>query len=111
MNETHIKHGYSSMVCDARGAILNPEAKFRQPGGAILKSGEQHCPPPPRAGFLTSYVSSGERICKVMHSGADKQGFGILMWKDVGTKKNLTQSSKLGVSCRSFYASPEDRDA
>ena len=38
MNETNIKHGYSLMVCDARGAIWNPgvqiskaEAEFMPP--------------------------------------------------------------------------------
>ena len=38
-----------------------------------------------------------------------RQGFGILIWKHVGTQKISTQSSKLGVSCRSLYASPDDR--
>ena len=37
----------------------------------------------------------------------DRHGFGILIWKHVGTQKISTQSSKLGVSCRSLYASPE----
>ena len=41
----------------------------------------------------------------------DRHGFGILTWKHVGTQKISTQSSKLGVSCRSLYASPEDGDA
>ena len=41
----------------------------------------------------------------------DRQGFGILIWKDVGTQKISTQSSKSVVSCRSLYASPEDGDA
>ena len=41
----------------------------------------------------------------------DRQGFGILTWKHVGTQKNSTQSSKLVVSRRSLYASPEDGDA
>ena len=41
----------------------------------------------------------------------DRQGFGILTWKHVGTQKISTQSSKLVVSCRSLYASPEDGDA
>ena len=31
MNKTNIKHGYSLMVHDARGAILNPGAEFMQP--------------------------------------------------------------------------------
>ena len=41
----------------------------------------------------------------------DGQDFGILIWKDVGTQKISTQSSKLVVSCRSLYASPENGDA
>ena len=38
MNETNIKHGYSLMVCEARGAILNP-------GAQILKAGAEFMPP------------------------------------------------------------------
>ena len=77
MNETNIKHGYSLMVREARGAILNPEAaerrKFQKQGqnlchqgcnievrGAILG--------PPGAGFF-NYVSPGGWTCQVMHSG------------------------------------------
>ena len=41
----------------------------------------------------------------------DRQDLGILTWKHVDTQKILTQSSKLVVSCRSLYASPEDGDA
>ena len=41
----------------------------------------------------------------------DRHGFGILTWKHVGTQKISTQSSKLVVSRRSLYASPEDGDA
>ena len=37
--------------------------------------------------------------------------FGILIWKHVGTQKISTQSSKLVVSRRSLYASPEVGDA
>ena len=52
--ETNIKHGYSLMVCDARGAIWNPGAAGAQISkagcrgriyatrGAILKSGAQY---------------------------------------------------------------------
>ena len=77
MNETNIKHGYSLMVCEARGAILNSGAaegrKFQKQGqnlchqgrnivvrGAILE--------PPGAGFF-NYVSPGGWTCQVMHSG------------------------------------------
>ena len=38
----------------------------------------------------------------------DRHGFGILTWKHVVTQKISTQSSKLVVSRRSLYASPED---
>ena len=41
----------------------------------------------------------------------DRHGFGILTWKHVGTQKISTQNSKLVVSCRSLYASPEVGDA
>ena len=41
----------------------------------------------------------------------DRHGFGILIWKHVGTQKISTQSSKLVVSRRFLYASPEHRDA
>ena len=38
MNKTNIKHGYSLMVCEARGAILNP-------GAQISKAGAEFMPP------------------------------------------------------------------
>ena len=41
----------------------------------------------------------------------DRHGFGILIWKHVCTQKISTQISKLMVSHRSLYASPEDGDA
>ena len=41
----------------------------------------------------------------------DRHGFGIVIWKHVGTQKISTQNSKLVVSCRSLYASPEVGDA
>ena len=40
----------------------------------------------------------------------DRHDFGILIWKHVGTQKISTQSSKLVVSHRSLYASPDDGD-
>ena len=44
-----------------------------------------------------------------MDRRTDRHGFRILIWKHVGKKKKKkTQSSKLGVSCRSLYASPDD---
>ena len=41
----------------------------------------------------------------------DRHGFGILIWKHVGTQKISTQSSKLVVSRQFLYASPEVGDA
>ena len=41
----------------------------------------------------------------------DRHGFGIVTWKHVGTQKISTQSSKLVVSRRSLYASPEVGEA
>ena len=41
----------------------------------------------------------------------DRHSFGILTWKHVGTQKISTENSKLVVSCRSLYASPEVGDA
>ena len=41
MNKTNIKHGYSLMVNDARGAILNPGAEFMPPEA-------QYWGPPPK---------------------------------------------------------------
>ena len=38
MNETNIKHGYSLMVRESRGAILNP-------GAQISKAGAEFMPP------------------------------------------------------------------
>ena len=43
MNETNIKHGYSSMICDARGAILNSGAQILQAGGLFMQPGAQYC--------------------------------------------------------------------
>ena len=55
------------------------------------------------------------KLWRFLFSGTDrptdKHGFGILIWKHVGTQKISTQSSKLVVSRRSLYASPEDGDA
>ena len=49
MSETNIKHGYSLMVREARGTILNPGAanfksrdRIYATRGAILKSGAQY---------------------------------------------------------------------
>ena len=39
MNETNIKHGYSLMVREARGAILNPGAQISKPGAEFLSPG------------------------------------------------------------------------
>ena len=51
------------------------------------------------------------RVVRFLGVRTDRHGFGILTWKHVGTQKISTQSSKLVVSRRSLYASPEDGDA
>ena len=43
MNETNIKHGYSLMVREARGAILNPGALFWIQGRKFQKQGQNLC--------------------------------------------------------------------
>ena len=40
--------------------------------------------------------------------GTNRHGFGILIWKHVGTQNISTQRSKLRASCRSLNASPEE---
>ena len=42
MIETNNKHGYSLMVFDARGAILNPEAQISKAGTEFLPPGAQY---------------------------------------------------------------------
>ena len=39
MNETNIKHGYSLMVCDAMGAILNPGTQISKAGAVFMPPG------------------------------------------------------------------------
>ena len=51
------------------------------------------------------------RVISFLGVRTDTHDFGILIWKHVGTQKISTQSSKLVVSCRSLYASPDDGDA
>ena len=45
----------------------------------------------------------------------DRDDFGILVWKHVGTQKISNQNSKFGISCRlsiaNLYASPDDEDS
>ena len=52
-----------------------------------------------------------ERMISFLGVRTDRHGFGILIWKHVGTQKISAQSSKLVVSRRSLYASPEVGDA
>ena len=81
MNETNIKHGYnkptsySLMVCDARGAIWNPGAKFQKQGQNLCHQGRNIevrrailGPAAPR-GWIFNYVSPGGGTYQVMHSG------------------------------------------
>ena len=42
MNETNIKHGYSLMVIEARGAILNPGAQISKAGAEFMPPGAQY---------------------------------------------------------------------
>ena len=39
MNENNIKHGYSLMVLEARGAILNPGAQISKAGTEFMTLG------------------------------------------------------------------------
>ena len=76
MNETNIKHGYSLMASEARGAILNPGSvghKFQKQGQHLCHQGRNievrgAILGPPGAGYF-NYVSPGGWTCQVMHSG------------------------------------------
>ena len=46
------------------------------------------------------------RMMSFLGVRTDRHEFRILTWKHVGTQKISTQTSKLGVSCRSLYTSP-----
>ena len=61
MNETNIKYGYSLMVREARGAILNQGPKFQKQGQNLCHQGRNievrgAILGPPGAGFF-NYVS------------------------------------------------------
>ena len=43
MNETNIKHGYSLMIREARGAILNPGVQISKAGAEFMPPGAQYC--------------------------------------------------------------------
>ena len=45
MNENNIKHGYSLMVREARGAILNPGAQISEAGAEFMQPGAQYWGP------------------------------------------------------------------
>ena len=66
-------------------------------------------------GFLFSGYGQTDRWAdKQMDGRTGRHDFGILIWTHVGTqkkKKKSTQSTKLGVSYRLLYASPDDGDA
>ena len=51
------------------------------------------------------------RVISFLGVRTDRQNFRIIIWKHVDTQKNPVQNSKLEVSCRSLYASPEEGDA
>ena len=42
MNDTNIKHGYSLMVREARGAILNPGVQISKAGAEFMPPGAQY---------------------------------------------------------------------
>ena len=42
MNETNIKHSYSLMVRDTRGAILKPGAQISKAGAEFMPPGTQN---------------------------------------------------------------------
>ena len=42
MNETNIKHGYSLMAREARGAILNSGAQISKAGAEFMPPGAQY---------------------------------------------------------------------
>ena len=42
MNETNIKHGYSLMVREAKGAILKPGAQISKAGAKFMPPGVQY---------------------------------------------------------------------
>ena len=42
MNDTNIKHGYSLMVREVRGAILNPGAQISKAGTEFITLGAQY---------------------------------------------------------------------
>ena len=42
MNETNIKHGYSLMFREARGAILNPGTQISKAGAEFMPPGAQY---------------------------------------------------------------------
>ena len=72
-SDANIKHGYSLMVREARGDILNPGAQISKAGAEFMPPGAQyisqgHNTGAPGAGFF-NYVSPGGWTCQVMHSG------------------------------------------
>ena len=48
MNETNIKHGYSLMVREGRGAIWNPGAQISKAGAEFMPPGAQYWGPQAR---------------------------------------------------------------
>ena len=75
MKETNIKHGYSLMVREARGAILNPVQghKFQKQGQNLCHQGRnievRGVILGPSGAEFFNYVSPGGWTCQVMHSG------------------------------------------
>ena len=67
MNETNIKNGYSLMVREARGAILNPGVQISKAGAEFMPPGAQYWGPQGLDFF--NYVRPGGWTCQVIHSG------------------------------------------
>ena len=61
--------------------------------------------------FAYMHVHIVTALADFFSRGTERHGFGIPTWKHVGTQKISTQCSKLVVSCRSLYTSPEVGDA
>ena len=103
MNETNIKHGYTSMDRDARDAILNPVAQIWKAGAQFMQpvrnrywSQGRNTGAPQGQDFLTMLAPGRDLPRQVVHSGLARSIIGyndILL--DLGTKiKRITLLSR-----------------
>ena len=65
MNETNFKHGYSLIVREARGAILNPGAQISKAGAEFMPPGAQYWGPQ-GPGLKVEPLSPSELAIKVI---------------------------------------------